>query len=190
MLIDCTVAYTANPSLSGTMKKFKFSTIEGASKSWRKAFTWKNGDGDILDLENFKDKIVLINYWATWCLPCIQELPSLDSLQQSLGGKSFTVIAINLDRGGKRAANRTIKRLNLKHLSLYLDQDSKSVKILGVRYMPTTFLFDRKGRQIGKLEGKAEWNDKDSLDLINFFIQNPNHIANEFNSDYSNGKRN
>jgi thiol-disulfide isomerase/thioredoxin len=162
------IVFASEPNLTGSMKKFNLApTSQLQSKD---IITWGNSDGKSDSLTHYKGKVVLINYWATWCLPCIQELPSIDRLQSKLSGKDFTVIAISLDRGGRTTAKRTFKRLEIKNLSLYTDKDSKSAKILGVRYMPTTFIFDRNGRELGKLEGKAEWDDKDAISLIKFFI--------------------
>ena len=88
---------------------------------------------------------------------------------------NFTVVAVSIDRGGKPVAMRLVKRLKIKHLTLYLDKESKTARDLGVRSMPTTFIFDRMGREVGKLEGGAEWDNKDAVALVKFFIDNPNY---------------
>jgi thiol-disulfide isomerase/thioredoxin len=144
----------------------------------RPTTTWKDASGKNLTLADFSGKVVLVNYWASWCPPCIRELPSIDRLQASLGGDNFTIVAINIDRGGKPIARRMVKRLKIKHLTLYLDRESNSARSLGVRSMPTTFVFDRKGREVGKLEGGAEWDDKAAVELINYFIKNPGYADN------------
>jgi thiol-disulfide isomerase/thioredoxin len=159
----------SGPNLLGSMKKFK---LEPTSQSQpNDIISWKTATGKSQSLTDYRGRVVLINYWATWCLPCIQELPSIDRLQAKLGGTDFAVIAISLDRGGKTSAMRTIKRLKLKNLSVYTDIESKSAKALGVLYMPTTFVFDREGRKLGALKGKAEWDDENAIALIKYFIQ-------------------
>ena len=161
----------AGPELSGHMQNF---TLAPASRS-RAGVQWKNGNGKVVGLDDYKGKVVLLNFWATWCAPCIRELPSLDRLQASLGGDDFSVVVLNIDREGKRKAKRMMRRLKLKNLSLNLDREVKVAKTLGVLNMPTTFLFDRKGREIGKLEGGAEWDEKESIALVKYFIDNPGH---------------
>ena len=98
-----------------------------------------------------------------------------DRLQAALGGNGFAVVALNINREGKRKAKRMMRRLKLKDLSLNLDRAVKVAKTLGVINMPTTFLFDRQGREIGKLEGGAEWDEKESIRLMKYFIDNPGY---------------
>jgi thiol-disulfide isomerase/thioredoxin len=168
-------AQAKGPEFSGAMQVFQLAPSVQPRPSPSDNATWKDANGKILNLANFKGKVILINYWATWCPPCIRELPSIDRLQARLGGDDFTIVAISIDRGGKPIARRLMKHLRLKNLALYLDPTSKSAKKLGVRSMPTTFLFDRKGREIGKLEGGAEWDDKEAIALIQYFIDNQAH---------------
>ena len=164
-------AETKGPKLAGPMQVFQLAP----SAKPRPTTTWRDGNGKAISLAKFKDKVVLVNFWATWCPPCIRELPSIDRLQASLGGDNFTVVAVSIDRGGKPVAMLLVKRLKIKHLTLYLDKESKTARDLGVRSMPTTFIFDRMGREVGKLEGGAEWDDKDAVALVKFFIDNPNY---------------
>ena len=171
VLLPANISHAAGPKLSGPMQVFQLAPTTRP----RPSATWKNAAGKDLTLADFSGKVVLVNYWASWCPPCIRELPSIDRLQASLGGDNFTVVAINIDRGGKPVARRMAKRLKLKHLTLYLDRESKSARNLGVRSMPTTFVFDRKGREVGKLEGGAEWDDKAAVELVKYFIKNPDH---------------
>jgi thiol-disulfide isomerase/thioredoxin len=170
------VVQAKGPVLTGAMQVFQLAPSVQPRPSPSDDATWKDSSGKILNLANFSGKVVLVNYWATWCPPCVRELPSIDRLQAQLGGDDFTIVAISIDRGGKPIARRLMKRLRLKNLALYLDPSSKSAKTLGVRSMPTTFLFDRKGREIGKLEGGAEWDDKEAIALIRYFIDNPDHV--------------
>ena len=174
VLLPANISHAAGPNLSGPMQVFQLAP----STRPRPTTTWKDASGKNLTLADFSGKVVLVNYWASWCPPCIRELPSIDRLQASLGGDNFTIVAINIDRGGKPIARRMAKRLKIKHLTLYLDRESNSARSLGVRSMPTTFVFDRKGREVGKLEGGAEWDDKAAVELINYFIKNPGYADN------------
>ena len=163
--------FAAGPKITGHMQNF---TLAPAARS-RAGVQWKDGDGKAVGLDDYKGKVVLLNFWATWCAPCIRELPSLDRLQASLAGDDFSVVALNINREGKRKAKRMMRRLKLKNLGLNLDREVMVAKSLGVLNIPTTFLFDRKGREIGKLEGGAEWDEKESITLIRYFIDNPDH---------------
>ena len=170
-----TVAASEGPYLTGSMKKFKLTPDTQISASKPDNFSWKNAAGKPLSLDNFKGKIVLLNFWATWCQPCIHELPSMERLQTKFNEKDFSIVAISLDRGGVDVAARLLKRLKLKKLKLYIDKDNKSAQILGVKFMPTTFIFDRKSRKLGSLLGGVEWDDKNAIALIQYFINNPGY---------------
>ena len=99
----------------------------------------------------------------------------MDRLQASMGSDDFTVVCISIDRGGKPVARRLMRRLKLQHLDLYLDRRSKAAQALGLRNIPTTFLFDRKGREVGKLTGSAEWDTPDAKRLLKYFVDNPDY---------------
>jgi len=167
--------FANEPKLSGSMSAFQLNPIDEINKKDRKDIIWKNADSNNVNLTDFKGKVILLNFWASWCLPCIRELPSIDRLQSKLGGKDFMVVAISLDRGGKKIATRLLKRLKINNLKLYIDRESKSARQLDVRVMPTTFIFDRKGRELGKLQKGAEWDDTNAFALVKFFIDNPTY---------------
>lgn len=162
------------PKLEGHMEVFQLAP--GARP--RPEATWKDGNGKTVALKDFGGKVVLVNFWATWCAPCVRELPSIDRLAASLDGEEFKVVAINIDRGGKPVARKMLRRLKLKGLDLYLDRENTAVRGFGVRQMPTTYVFDRKGREVGKLEGAAEWDEPEAVALVKYFIDNPNHGGN------------
>ena len=93
-------------------------------------------------MSDFEGKVVLFNYWASWCGPCQRELPGIDRVQVKLGGDNFEVVALNIDREGKPIALKFTRRLRLKNLKLYLDPKSLTARSLGLRAMPTTYMFD------------------------------------------------
>ncbi len=141
----------------------------------RPDFQWQDEQGQPVSLTDFAGKVVLFNFWATWCAPCIRELPSLDRLNTKLGGDKFIVVTLNIDRAGKPVALKMVKRLKLKTLALYLDPTLKISRALGVKVMPSTFLFDDEGRELGKLEGPAEWDAPEAIDFMKYFIDHPNY---------------
>jgi len=124
------------------------------------------GAGEPKTLADFKGKIVLLNIWASWCVPCREEMPQLDKLQAELGGKDFEVVAVNIDRGGGDKAKKFLDETGATHLVPYTDPSGKlfaAVKAVG---MPTTLLIDRDGREIGRLVGPADWGSEDAKKLI------------------------
>lgn len=158
------------PKFVGQMQKF---TLADRTAS-RPQLSWLGASGQKISLSDFNGKVVLLNYWSTWCLPCRRELPSMDRLQAKLAGDNFTVIALNIDRGGKSDAQRVADSLTLKHLKLNLDPRNITVAKLGLRVMPTSYLFDRTGRLIGTMEGEAEWDTAEAINLIQYYIDRPN----------------
>lgn len=164
----------AGPQLVGHMQNF----LLAPSIRPRPAIVWMDGKEKKLSLDDFEGKVVLFNYYASWCAPCQRELPGIDRLQASLAGDDFTVVALNIDRSGKIAARRLQRQLNLKNLDLYVDPKMASGRVLGLRAMPTTYLFDRQGREVGKLEGGAEWDSAEAVALIKYFIDRPEYADN------------
>ena len=165
---------TSVPKLVNQMKTFKLTTNTSA----RPDISWKDANDNKVTLELFDGKVVLLNFWASWCPPCIRELPSINRLQAKLGGDKFTVIALNIDRGGKPIANRFKLKLKLDKLDLHVDQKNAVARLLKIKALPTTIVFDSKGREVGKMEAAAEWDAKEALSLIQYFINNPNHAEN------------
>jgi thiol-disulfide isomerase/thioredoxin len=125
--------------------------------------------GNTVSLSEFTGKIVLVNLWATWCEPCLREMPSLDRLQLRLGEK-ITVVAVSEDRGGGKTVEPFIDKLELKSIKTYLDPKSTAERAFKVRGLPTSFLIDRQGRILGRVEGAAEWDSPELLDILKSFL--------------------
>lgn len=118
---------------------------------------FQDADGKMLSLADFRGRVVVLNYWATWCAPCVAEMPSLDRLQANLGPRGVSVVAISVDRGGLRQVAPFFAVNALQHLAVYLDPQGASMRTLGVRGLPTTIVIDGQGRERGRLEGEAVW---------------------------------
>ncbi|MCP1336317.1 TlpA family protein disulfide reductase [Futiania mangrovi] len=126
--------------------------------------------GGTLSFADFRGKVVLVNFWATWCGPCREEMPALDRLQGALGGRDFQVVAISTDRQGASVAQPFLDEIGAKNLALYLDQRGSLARALGLRGLPATLLLDGEGREVGRMFGPAEWDSHDALRLIRYFI--------------------
>jgi thiol-disulfide isomerase/thioredoxin len=125
--------------------------------------------GNTVSLSEFMGKIVLVNLWATWCEPCLREMPSLERVQSRLGDK-IAVVAISEDRGGSKTVEPFIDKLGLKSVKIYVDPKSAIERALKVRGLPTSFLIDRKGRVLGRVEGAAEWDAPKLLEILRSFL--------------------
>jgi thiol-disulfide isomerase/thioredoxin len=130
------------------------------------AFTFTGADGQAQSLADFSGKIVLLNIWATWCVPCRDEMPALDALETKLGGKDFQVVAVNIDKGGSDKAAAFLKETGATHLGLYTDPSGKLFATLKTVGMPTTLIVDRHGKEIARLVGPADWASPEAVKVI------------------------
>ena len=110
--------------------------------------------------------MVLLNLWATWCGPCVGEIPALDRLQARFGGRGFQVVAVSVDRGAGAVVEPFLARIGIDHLAVYLDPESRTLGQLGVSGLPTSLLLDRAGRILGRVEGDPGWDSPEALRLI------------------------
>ena len=157
----------ASPPLSGWMKNF----APTASPAPAPAFGFQDSGLKSLGLANFQGRLVLVNFWATWCGPCIQEMPTLHNLHKNIGGPDFQVIALSEDRKGWPIIAPYLKKNNLGDLPVYHDPGGRALSALGVTGLPTTILFDRDGRELGRLAGIAEWDSDEVLDLMRYYMK-------------------
>ena len=121
-------------------------------------------------LADFQGKTVLLNLWATWCVPCRKEMPALDALQTRLGSDRFEVVAVNIDTRNLDKPKAWLEEVGIKQLGYYADPSAKvfqDLKAVGKAFgMPTTLLIDPQGCELGTLAGPAEWASEDAVKLI------------------------
>ena len=126
--------------------------------------------GKPLTLGDFRGRTVLLNLWATWCVPCRKEMPTLDALQAKLGSPKFEVIAVNIDTRDPEKPKQFLKDIGVQKLAFFADPSAKTfqdLKSIGRAFgMPTTMLVDPKGCEIGSMAGPAEWSSPDAVKLI------------------------
>ena len=131
---------------------------------------FQDAAGKPLSLENWRGRTVLLNLWATWCVPCRTEMPALDALQQRLGGPGFEVVAVNIDTRDPDKPKAWLKEVGIEKLAYYADPTAKTfqdLKEIGRAFgMPTTLLLDPQGCEIGTIAGPAEWASDDAIKLI------------------------
>ena len=131
------------------------------------AAPFQGPDGESLTLADFKGRVVLVNFWATWCAPCLKELPSLDALQGAFPEERFKIIAVAADPRGPEAASDYLERLEITNLDLYADPALRLASSAGgAAVLPVSILFDAKGQEIGRLLGEADWTSDEAKALI------------------------
>jgi thiol-disulfide isomerase/thioredoxin len=128
-------------------------------------------EGEQVTLADFRGKAVLVNFWATWCAPCLKELPSLDALQEELGSDKFEVVAIAADPRGPETARAFLDRLDIGHLKLYADPALRFTSAIGgADVLPVSILYDAKGREVGRIIGDADWTSPEAKQLVKSVI--------------------
>lgn len=150
-----------------------------ASTQWRdySDIAFQDADGNPITLATFAGKKLLINFWATWCAPCREEMPYLDALEESYGGDDFEVVAISLDMGsdGPTAAGLFLEEIGTSYLKLFADPSYKLFERLrneGVTLgLPATVLVDEKGCELAVIQGPANWDSSDGHRVIETLLE-------------------
>jgi thiol-disulfide isomerase/thioredoxin len=161
----------ANPALAnvgpelikGTLAKFDTSR---AGKALPDDVAFTDADDKAVKLADYKGKVVLLNFWATWCAPCVKEMPSLDKLQGEMGKDKFVVLPLSLDGPSRPKVAPFYKDKSIDNLGIYFDKGRKVQQELDVSVLPTSILIDAQGKEIGRLEGDADWDKPEALALM------------------------
>jgi thiol-disulfide isomerase/thioredoxin len=132
--------------------------------------SFRDAQGQERSIADFRGRTVLLNLWATWCVPCRKEMPALDALQTKLGGENFQVVAINIDTRDAEKPKTWLKDVGINNLAYYADPTAKvfqDLKEVGKAFgMPTTLLVDPQGCEVATLAGPAEWASDDAVKLV------------------------
>lgn len=121
-------------------------------------------NGAALKLSDLKGKVVLLNFWATWCPPCREEIPSMMKLNSAMAGKPFQMVAVSIDEGGKPTLEAFFKETGMS-LPTYLDPSGASSKSYGITGVPESFIIDKQGIIVKKVVGGVSW---DAPEVISF----------------------
>lgn len=128
--------------------------------------TFRDAQGREKRLSEWQGRVVLLNLWATWCVPCRKEMPALDALQKALGGPKFEVVAVNIDTRDPEKPKAWLQENGIAGLAYYADPSAKifqDLKVAGRAFgMPTTIVLDARGCELASLAGPAEWASADA----------------------------
>ena len=116
--------------------------------------------GNEIDLKNYLGKLIIINFWATWCAPCKKEMPSLDSLYQDNNFKNLQVFAVNMEQPNTSKTKKFFADLNIRKLEIFFDNNLNFVKEFKLRGVPTTVLINKKGEEFARIIGETNFQDK------------------------------
>lgn len=128
--------------------------------------TFTDPDGNAYTLADYAGKIVLVNFWATWCAPCREEMPDLDALNADLAGEDFEVVTIASGRNSLSGIRAFFEEEQIETLPILLDPQGQLSRRAGVLGLPVSILMNREGREIARLQGGAHWNDAPAREII------------------------
>ena len=125
-----------------------------------------NLDGELVNLSKYEGKLIILNFWTSWCAPCREEMPSLDALQESSKVSDLIIFPINIEKKNIKRSKKFFKNLNIKNLSIFFDNEFKLVKLFSLRGVPTTIILNRKGREFSRIIGSIDFSDKKFIEWI------------------------
>ena len=168
-------ALSANETKFGELNNQKFGdmkkmTIASNTTSAPKTIFFDAG-GKELTLNDFKGRLTLVNFWATWCAPCRKEMPSLEELSNQIGGDTFQVLTIATMRSSEEAVKKFFNDNNIIDLPKFRDPKGYLARASGVAALPLTILLDRNGNEISRLIGDADWAQDETIEFIKKAIE-------------------
>lgn len=128
--------------------------------------TFTDGEGRMVDFTAFRGRALVVNFWATWCAPCVAEMPALDRLVAQVKDAGIEVLALSNDRGGLAQVQPFYQRTGIANLGIWLDPRGATGRALNIRVLPTTLLIDRRGEEVARLMGDAAWDAPEMIAAI------------------------
>ena len=128
-------------------------------------------EGNPLSLKSFRGKIVAVHFWATWCMPCRDELPTVDAAQNQFGGEDFTFLPLSVDRDGAELVQKYYADNGIQYLPNYIDDGMTAAQALRVNGIPYTILLNREGMEIARILGDRDWSTPDATQLMRRLIE-------------------
>ncbi|MEL6586471.1 MAG: TlpA disulfide reductase family protein [Pseudomonadota bacterium] len=166
VLIATPAAAIEDDLLTGTMTRMEVLDPQPAP-----IVPYYQADGDAGRLSDYAGKVVVLNFWATWCAPCRAEMPSLQALDTAFDGQGLEVVTIAFGRHNPMQMEKFWNDVGITSLPLHLDASTQLAKSLGVRGLPHTFVLDRQGQIIAQLQGEADWAAPETLALMRSVLE-------------------
>jgi peroxiredoxin len=168
LILLVALVFTAEGGEDDLFSKIGIDPIKGDKKV--PDFSLRDLNGNKVEMKQFKGKIILVNFWTTWCGPCKEEMPGLELLHQQFKEKNFVLLSISVDF---ERLERVQEFINKHHYAfpVLLDPQGETLDLFGVKGVPTTFLIDKTGRMIGKATGRRDWKKPEVFSLINLLTE-------------------
>ncbi|GIU31434.1 alkyl hydroperoxide reductase [Shewanella hafniensis] len=132
--------------------------------------TFNDVDGKTIDFSQFKGKIIMVNMWATWCPPCVRELPAIERLATKFKAEDFVLLPISIDAEGKQQVQPFLSSLGMPNFNSYYDQPQSLGDVFPLDTIPATFILDQQGQLIAFVRSYVDWDDAKAVSLIQGFI--------------------
>lgn len=147
--------------------------IETAAPQPLPPLAFETLDGQPASLADFAGKVVVLNLWATWCAPCREEMSSLDRLQARFADRDLVVLALSVDRAGPERVQKFLDEVGVTHLHVYRDPKAAATRAVRVPGLPATILVDRKGQEVGRVLGIAQWDGPAAVAAVDKLLAEP-----------------
>jgi thiol-disulfide isomerase/thioredoxin len=128
--------------------------------------TFLDSNEKIIRLTDYRGNLILLNFWATWCLPCKKEMPSLDSLSENSNLDNIQIFPINIGKDNLEKSNKFFKDLDIKNLNIYFDNPETLAKVFNLRGVPTTILLNKDGNEFARIIGSIDFSDEEFIKWI------------------------
>lgn len=147
--------------------KMRINPIKGDKKA--PDFSLKDLTGKKVEIKDYKGKIIFLNFWATWCVPCKEEMPSLEVLHERFKGEKFVLLTVSVDYEGLKVVHGFLDKHSYT-FPVLLDPNGETLDLFEVKGIPTTFIIDKKGRVIGRALGPRDWRSPEVFSLVNLLV--------------------
>ena len=152
-------------ALANEMPNIKNIVVNKQPKAYDN-ITFLDSKENLIKLSDYKGHLVMLNFWATWCAPCKEEMPSLDNLKANPNLNNLEIFPINVGKDSVKKSNKFFTDLDIKNLNIYFDRTVTLAKDLSLRGVPTTVLFNKEGKEFARIIGSIDFNDKEFLNWI------------------------
>ena len=163
-IIFCCFFFNIVSSISQTNENVPFNNIaQHTSPKPISSIVFEDFSGNKVNLGDYSGKLVIVNFWATWCKPCKEEIPSLDNLSQNENFKNLVIFPVNIENINYEKTKKIFSNLNVKKLGIFFDPNLNFVKELKLRGVPTTVIINKTGKEFARIIGSIDFNNKKFL---------------------------